>query len=156
MDGRPSRAYIASNVGDRDASASSAKRLMVRSGWSCGIRVSKSMNASIVTCGSCSPRTPTTSARDGSTVSGATTSPEEPPDPKMGVFQHTASGERRLLIDRRPPGAAHRFDADDQGNGTLTQQRLYHLIRQPLPVADRRLDIEFLDMGVAAYAFTFG
>jgi hypothetical protein len=61
-----------------------------------------------------------------------------------------------VLIDRLPPGAAHGFDVDDQGNGTLAEQRLYQLIRQPLPVAERRFEIEFVDSGVAAYAFTFG
>jgi hypothetical protein len=49
--------HLSSNVGDRAANASSAKRLSVQSGWSCGIRVSKLMNPSIVTCGSCSPHT---------------------------------------------------------------------------------------------------
>jgi len=61
-----------------------------------------------------------------------------------------------VLIDGLAPGAAHGFDVDDQGNGTVTQQRLYHLIRQPIPVAERRFEIEFLDSGVGAYAFTFG
>jgi hypothetical protein len=56
----------------------------------------------------------------------------------------------------KPPGAAHGIDVDDQGNGTVTEQRLYQLIRQPQPIADRQLEIEFLDSGVEAYAFTFG
>src|SRR5205807_10300683 len=86
MDGRPHTAYIASNVGDRAAKASSARRLMVRSGWSSGTRVSMSMNASMLTCGSCSPRIPTTSLQDGSTVSGAPISPEEPQTTKVGFF----------------------------------------------------------------------
>jgi len=29
-------------------------------------------------------------------------------------------------------------------------------IRQPQPITDRQLEIEFLDSGVEAYAFTFG
>jgi hypothetical protein len=56
----------------------------------------------------------------------------------------------------RPPGAAHGIDVDDQGNGTVTEQRLYQLIRQPKPIADRQFEIEFLDSGVEAFAFTFG
>src|SRR5713101_4282959 len=91
MDGRPHTAYIASNVGDRAAKASSARRLMVRSGWSSGTRVSMSMNTSMLTCGSCSPRIPTTSLRDGSTVSGARISPEEPQTTKVGVFHQPAN-----------------------------------------------------------------
>ena len=39
---------------------------------------------------------------------------------------------------------------------TIVEQRLYQLIRQPKPVAERRFEIEFLEPGVAAYAFTFG
>jgi thiol-disulfide isomerase/thioredoxin len=62
----------------------------------------------------------------------------------------------RVLIDGRPPGAAHGIDVDDQGNGTVTEQRLYQLIRQPTPIADRQFEIEFLDPGVEAFAFTFG
>jgi hypothetical protein len=30
------------------------------------------------------------------------------------------------------------------------------LIRQPKPVVDRQFEVEFLDPGVEAYAFTFG
>ena len=62
----------------------------------------------------------------------------------------------RVGLDGQPPGAAHGTDVDDQGNGTLTQPRLYQLIRQPGPVSDRTLEITFLDPGVQAYAFTFG
>ena len=54
------------------------------------------------------------------------------------------------------PGAAHGTEVDDQGNGTVTEQRLYQLIRQPGPIADRTFEIEFLDSGMEAYAFTFG
>jgi hypothetical protein len=47
-------------------------------------------------------------------------------------------------------------DVDDQGNGTLTEQRLHQLIRQTGPVVDRQFEIEFLDPGAEAFAFTFG
>ena len=62
----------------------------------------------------------------------------------------------RVLLDGQPPGAAHGTDVDDQGNGTLTEPRLYQLLRQPGPVTDHTFDITFLDPGVQAYAFTFG
>jgi hypothetical protein len=62
----------------------------------------------------------------------------------------------RVGLDAQPPGAAHGTDLDDQGNGTLTQPRLYQLIRQPGPVSERTFEITFLDPGVQAYAFTFG
>jgi thiol-disulfide isomerase/thioredoxin len=62
----------------------------------------------------------------------------------------------RVHLDSQPPGAAHGTDVDDQGNGTLTEPRLYQLIRQPGPISDRTFEVTFLDPGVQAYAFTFG
>jgi thiol-disulfide isomerase/thioredoxin len=74
----------------------------------------------------------------------------------MGPAARGTSVRFRVLIDGQPPGAAHGLDVDDQGNGTVTEQRLYQLIRQPKPIADRQFEIEFLDSGVEAFAFTFG
>jgi len=62
----------------------------------------------------------------------------------------------RVLIDGQRPGPAHGLDVDEQGTGTVTQPRLYQLIRQPKPIAERQFEIEFLDAGVEAFAFTFG
>jgi len=62
----------------------------------------------------------------------------------------------RVLVDGQPPGSAHGVDVDGDGFGTIGEQRLYQLIRQPPSITDRRVDIEFSDGGVAAYAFTFG
>jgi len=62
----------------------------------------------------------------------------------------------RVGLDEQPPGAAHGADVDDQGNGTITQPRLYQLVRQPGPVTERTFEVAFLDPGVQAYAFTFG
>jgi thiol-disulfide isomerase/thioredoxin len=74
----------------------------------------------------------------------------------MGPAAPGASVRFRVFIDGQPPGAAHGVDVDGQGNGTVTEQRLYQLIRQPSPIADRQFEIEFLDPGVEAFAFTFG
>jgi hypothetical protein len=74
----------------------------------------------------------------------------------MGPVAHGTSVRFRVLIDGKPPGSAHGIDVDDQGNGTVTEQRLYQLIRQSKPIADRQFEIEFLDSGVEAFAFTFG
>ncbi len=74
----------------------------------------------------------------------------------MGPAARGTSVRFRVRIDGQPPGAAHGIDVDDQGNGTVTQQRLYQLIRQPKPIADRQFEIEFLDAGVEAFVFTFG
>ena len=62
----------------------------------------------------------------------------------------------RVRIDGQPPGAAHGVDIDEQGNGTAVEPRMYQLIRQPEPIADRLFEIEFIDSGVAAFSFTFG
>jgi len=62
----------------------------------------------------------------------------------------------RVLIDQKPPLAAHGGDIDPQGNGTVVEPRLYQLIRQPEPIADRQFDIEFLDSGAEVFVFTFG
>jgi len=74
----------------------------------------------------------------------------------MGPAARGISVRFRVLIDGEPPGAAHGLDVDDQGNGTLSEQRLYQLIRQAQPIADRLFEIEFLDAGVETFAFTFG
>jgi thiol-disulfide isomerase/thioredoxin len=62
----------------------------------------------------------------------------------------------RVRLDGRPPGPAHGLDVDAEGNGTVREPRLYQLIRQPGPIAERQFEITFLDAGVGAYAFTFG
>jgi thiol-disulfide isomerase/thioredoxin len=62
----------------------------------------------------------------------------------------------RVLLDGHAPGADHGLDVDAQGLGTVTDKRLYQLVRQKGPVADRRFEIEFLDPGLDAYVFTFG
>jgi thiol-disulfide isomerase/thioredoxin len=62
----------------------------------------------------------------------------------------------RVLVDGQPPDAAHGDDVDGQGHGTVTEPRLYQLIRQPGPIADRTFEISFTDPGVQACAFTFG
>jgi hypothetical protein len=62
----------------------------------------------------------------------------------------------RVLTDGQPPGLDHGLDVDALGTGTVTEQRLYQLIRQHGPVAERTFEITFLDPGVQAYSFTFG
>ena len=62
----------------------------------------------------------------------------------------------RVLLDGKPPGAAHGADVDDEGYGRVMQQRLHQLIREPGPITDRTFEITFPDPGAQAYAFTFG
>ena len=62
----------------------------------------------------------------------------------------------KVLIDGKPPVDAHGVDVAPDGSGSVTEQRLYQLVRQTGGVKDRTFSIEFLDPGVSAYAFTFG
>ncbi|WP_413990842.1 cytochrome c biogenesis protein DipZ [Labrys okinawensis] len=62
----------------------------------------------------------------------------------------------RVLVDGKAPGDDHGVDIDADGNGTITNQRLYQLIRQNKPVADHTFEIDFQDPGAQAFAFTFG
>jgi len=61
-----------------------------------------------------------------------------------------------VKLDGTPPGDDHGIDLDNHGSGTVQGHRLYQLIRQKGPVEDRTFEIEFLDPGVQAFAFTFG
>ena len=74
----------------------------------------------------------------------------------MGPPARGASVPFRVLLDGAAPGTAHGFDVDDQGNGMLAEQRLHQLIRQPGPVNEKLVEIEFLGSGAEAYCFTFG
>jgi cytochrome c biogenesis protein CcdA/thiol-disulfide isomerase/thioredoxin len=62
----------------------------------------------------------------------------------------------RVRLDGADPGSSHGVDTDASGNGVVTEQRLYQLIRQPGDVKRHTFTIEFLDPGAQAYAFTFG
>jgi hypothetical protein len=62
----------------------------------------------------------------------------------------------QVLLDGEPPGPAHGVDVDDQGRGTITEPRLYQLIRQPGPVTERTFQITFPGPGAETYSFTFG
>jgi thiol-disulfide isomerase/thioredoxin len=62
----------------------------------------------------------------------------------------------RVLLDGRPPGPSHGVHVDDDGNGLLTDGRLYQLVRQHDAVRERTLDITFTEPGAEAYVFTFG
>jgi thiol-disulfide isomerase/thioredoxin len=62
----------------------------------------------------------------------------------------------RVRIDGLPPGQDHGTDTDEQGAGTVTAHRLYQLVRQQAGARERTFEIEFLDSGARAFAFTFG
>lgn len=62
----------------------------------------------------------------------------------------------RVLLDGKPPGKDHGTDVDARGEGFIDRQKLYQLVRQASPARERLFEIEFLDPGAEAYAFTFG
>ena len=74
----------------------------------------------------------------------------------MGPLRRDGRVRFRVSVDGQPPGPARGVDVDDRGAGTVIEQRLYQLVRQPGPIVDRTFGIEFLDGGVEAFAFTFG
>ena len=74
----------------------------------------------------------------------------------MGAAKKGSPVRFRVRIDGAPPGPAHGLDVDEHGNGTANEPRMYQLIRQSNPIADRTFDIEFLDSSVEVFDFTFG
>lgn len=74
----------------------------------------------------------------------------------MGPESPGTSVRFQVLLDGQPPADDHGGDVDSEGHGTLTDQRLHQLIRQHGPIADRTLQITFLDPGAQAFSFTFG
>jgi hypothetical protein len=74
----------------------------------------------------------------------------------MGAEGGRGSVDFQVRIDGGPPRDVHGLDVDEEGNGTVAEERLYQLIRQPGSDSDRTFEITFLDRGVQAYVFTFG
>jgi thiol-disulfide isomerase/thioredoxin len=74
----------------------------------------------------------------------------------LGPSQPARKVRFRILVDGVAPGESHGVDSDEEGYGTIVEQRLYQLVRQLVPAGDRLFEIEFLDAGAEAYAFTFG
>jgi thiol-disulfide isomerase/thioredoxin len=62
----------------------------------------------------------------------------------------------RVLLDGEAPGPSHGVDVDEDGNGLLSDGRLYQLVREHDEVRERTLEITLLQPGAEAYVFTFG
>jgi len=74
----------------------------------------------------------------------------------MGPAERGGSVPFEVSLDGKPPGGDHGFDVDENGDGTLSEQRLHQLIRQQGPIDDRTVEIRFLEPGAEVYCFTFG
>jgi thiol-disulfide isomerase/thioredoxin len=61
-----------------------------------------------------------------------------------------------VLLDGQPPGDDHGLDANELGEGTVEEPRMYQLVRRRGATAQRNFEITFHDPGVRAYVFTFG
>jgi hypothetical protein len=62
----------------------------------------------------------------------------------------------RVKLDGAMPRDDCGSDSTSDGSGEVREPRLYQLIRQKGQIRDRTFEIEFLDPGVRAFAFTFG
>jgi len=74
----------------------------------------------------------------------------------LGPTQDGRPVRFRVRVDGMAPKDDHGSDTDAEGFGQVDAQRLYQLVRQRSSGTDRLFEIEFLDPGVRAYAFTFG
>jgi thiol-disulfide isomerase/thioredoxin len=74
----------------------------------------------------------------------------------MGPARGIARARVRVRIDGAAAGAARGLDVDADGVLTVTEPRLYQLIRQTEPVRDRTVELELLDPGLEIFSFTFG
>jgi thiol-disulfide isomerase/thioredoxin len=74
----------------------------------------------------------------------------------LGSWADGAPIRFRVLLDGQPPNRARGLDVDERGNGTVSEERLYQLIRQDGPISARTFEITFIDAGAQAYVFTFG
>lgn len=62
----------------------------------------------------------------------------------------------KVTLDGKALGANHGIDTDAQGNGIVSTQRLYQLVRLSGANTEHTFRIEFQDADVEAFAFTFG
>lgn len=64
----------------------------------------------------------------------------------------------KVILDGHAPGEDHGVDIDKDGNGEAGPHKLYQLIRlkDSKPTQDHVFEIEFLEPGMEAFAFTFG
>jgi thiol-disulfide isomerase/thioredoxin len=75
---------------------------------------------------------------------------------EAAVLDEAAEIRFSVRIDGQAPGDSHGLDVDAAGEGTVSEPRMYQLVRERAAVAERDFEITFLDPGVRAYVFTFG
>ncbi len=74
----------------------------------------------------------------------------------LGPMKDGQAVRFKVRLDGAAPEANKGADVGADGAGVVTEQRLYQLIRLAQPGAEHTVEVEFLDSGVEAFAFTFG
>jgi len=74
----------------------------------------------------------------------------------LGPMKNGQAVHFKVRLDGAEPGDNKGADIGADGSGAVTEQRLYQLIRLVHPGAEHTVEIQFLDSGVEAFAFTFG
>ncbi len=74
----------------------------------------------------------------------------------LGPMKNGHAVHFKVRLDGADPGDNKGADISADGTGVVTEQRLYQLIRLAHPGEEHTVEIQFLDSGVEAFAFTFG
>jgi thiol-disulfide isomerase/thioredoxin len=91
------------------------------------------------------------------TAAGSITYRFQARDLNLVLAPPTAGAPVRFAVrlDGQPPDDDHGLDVDESGEGTVSEPRMYQLVRGR-GALERTFEITFLDPGVRAYVFTFG
>jgi thiol-disulfide isomerase/thioredoxin len=92
------------------------------------------------------------------TAAGSITYRFQARDLNLVLAPPTAGAPVRFAVrlDGQPPDDDHGLDVDESGEGTVSEPRMYQLVRQRGVIRQRTFEMTFLDPGARAYVFTFG
>jgi len=92
------------------------------------------------------------------TAAGSITYRFQARDLNLVLAPPTAGAPVRFAVrlDGQPPDDHHGLDVDESGEGTVSEPRMYQLVRQRGVIRQRTFEMTFLDPGARAYVFTFG
>jgi hypothetical protein len=74
----------------------------------------------------------------------------------MGPVRRGEAIPFRVCLDGQAAHGATGTDVDADGQGTVSAQRTYQLIRQSGPITERTVEIAFAEPGAEVFCFTFG
>ena len=92
------------------------------------------------------------------TAAGSITYRFQARDLNLVLAPPTAGAPVRFAVrlDGQPPDDDHGLDVDESGEGTVSEPRMYQLVRQRGVIRQRTFEMTVLDPGARAYVFTFG